>query len=178
MKFLSCFILLLCVSFYCLAENDIGPLGENEGYVILPLVVSGLIPESVTIADSNLFGNSYKVENIKGGNNFNIIRLPAGEYKWSKVRLHKSHYFNLKDKEFNLTVKSGVINYGGHLIVEINPEFGTANLNYVNRSSQIIKELEECCINLMVKYQLTFAGNSEDPFIEFYRAVIAGRVSK
>ncbi|WNC69929.1 hypothetical protein RI845_07270 [Thalassotalea nanhaiensis] len=168
---------ILFLSFNCLAENNVEHLGEDEGYVILPLVISGMVPESIILEDSDIFGASYKVKKLKAGENFELIILPAGEYKWSKIKVNKSYYFNLEESEFNLTVKKDKINYGGHLIIDINSQFGTANYNYVNRSSQVIKELEDCCKTLTTQYSLTFTGKSEDPYIEFYRSATTERVN-
>jgi hypothetical protein len=161
---------ILFISFNCFSENDLESLGENEGYVLLPLVISGMLPESVTIEEAGVFGDSYRVRKLKAGENFELIILPVGDYKWTKIKVNESYHFNLEEHEFSLTVNKGIINYGGHLIIDINSQFGTAKYNYVNRSSQAIKELENCCKNILSKYSLSFASNSEDPFIEFLRS--------
>jgi hypothetical protein len=165
-----------CILFFSLsslADNNIEHLNVNEGYAILPLVISGTIPETITIEGSAVFAESYTVKRLKAGNNYELIVLPAGEYKWTKIRVNKSYYFDLEDHEFILTVRKNNINYGGHLIIDINSQFGTAKYNYVNRSSQIIKELEDCCNTIMPKYPLIFTGDSEDPFIDFYRNAVS-----
>jgi hypothetical protein len=161
---------ILFISFNCFSENDLASLGENEGYVLLPLVISGMLPESITIEGAGVFGDSYRVRKLKAGENFELIILPVGDYKWTKIKVNKSYHFNLEEHEFSLTVNKGIINYGGHLIIDINSQFGTAKYNYVNRSSQAIKELESCCKNILSKYSLSFASNSEDPFINFLRS--------
>ncbi|ACA88518.1 hypothetical protein [Shewanella woodyi] len=172
MRFINCCIILF--SFNCFAGDNLESLDENEGYVILPLVISGMLPKSITLEEASVFGNSYKVKDIKIGENFELITLPAGDYKWTKIQINKSYYFNLEEYGYDIKVNKGVVNYGGHLIIDFNAQFGTARYNYVNRSSQVIKELESCCDNLMSKYSLYFTANSEDPFIDFLKSTKVG----
>jgi len=158
---------IIFISFTCFAESELENLSENEGYVLLPLIISGMVPESITLKEDKFFGHSYIAENLELGENFKLITLPAGDYTWTKIKINHNYYFDLDKQGFSLTVKKGVINYGGHLIVDINQMFETAKYNYVNRSSQAIDELQNCCVNLISDYSLIFSGGTEDPFIDF-----------
>lgn len=162
------------MSFSSLAENDLKVPTEKEGYVALPIVISGATPKSVTISGEGVFDSNYKVIELEPGENFRLITLPEGNYKWKKVKLNNNYYFNLKDLEFSVSVKKGVINYGGHLILDINDRYATVNYRYINRSSQTIEALESCCATVMSNYPLVFSAKSKDPFIDAINKVTTG----
>ncbi|WP_444905212.1 hypothetical protein ACJJIU_11210 [Microbulbifer sp. CnH-101-E] len=174
MKKVVCYFLFHLISYNCLAENKdmIPPLSPGEGYAILPLSIHGTPPKSVKLQDPKSFGKSFIFKSPATGNNFKIIKLPAGNYRWTKVIANRNYLFNLKEKQFDLIIHEGAINYGGHLTIDINWTFGTATFDYLNRSSETIEELESCCQKLLEQHPLTFTGNTKDPFIKFYLETI------
>lgn len=153
-------------------------LKDDEGYVVLPIIIDGYPPYNVLLEEKGAFGTSYKVRDIVAGLNFSVIKLPAGHYRWSRINFRSDHYFGIKDNGFNINVKPGVINYGGHLVIDINYRFASARYNYVNRSSSVIDELSTNYQDIYAKYSLEFAGVSPDPFIDFYRGLIDNKEEK
>ncbi|BBM03551.1 hypothetical protein [Microbulbifer sp. GL-2] len=172
------YIFLYLASQDGLAKEFIEPLSPGEGYAVLALVISGEVPKSVKIQTPKLFGKSYLFEDLSDGNNFKIIRLPAGEYRWTKVTTNRNSYYKIKEKEFNLNIQEGSINYGGHLTINTNWQFETAEFDYINRTSQTIEELEKCCLTLLNEYPLLFTERAKDPFIKFYFDSIQSRQTK
>lgn len=159
---------LLCASFSCAANTELEPLENDEGYLVLPVVLKGSIPDSVTIKGEGVFSDGYMFRDLTFGTNFEVIKLPAGSYKWARINVNERTYFTLKKHDFNVEVKPGVINYGGHLVIDVNLRFGTASYDYVNRSSEIIHWLQDCCSDEMSNHPLEFTSSSQDPFIDFY----------
>lgn len=158
---------------HCAAEPTLSPLADDEGYLALNIVIQSMVPESVKLESAELFGAGHLVRELKSGENFHLIKLPAGEYSWSRIQVNNSYYFNIDDQNFNVSVLPGKINYSGHLLIEIFQYYGTAYFNYVNRSSQVIDALEGCCAELSKQYPLVFTGTSPDPFIDFYHQLLA-----
>ena len=172
MRFITfCFLIM---SFYSLAQDNPKEPTEKEGYVALPIIISGATPESISITGASFFDSGYKIKELVSGNNFKLITLPVGNYKWKRIKLNDSYYFNLEDLEFNISVKKGVVNYSGHLIIDINNRYATANYRYINRSSQTLEELKSCCEEIISDYPLVFTAKSQDPFIDAIKQATIG----
>lgn len=170
------------------AGKPIGLLGEGEGYVILAVVSTGSTPESLKLEERAFFGNSHTFRDLADGENIDLVRLPAGEYHWTRADLighvyvtfkgerreisSPRYHFDLDDGRFTLTVREGVINYGGHLLVDLSS--GTGYIHYVNRTSQALNALERCCNALLEKYPFVVPASYEDPFLQFYRKLVVG----
>ena len=164
--------LLFLLSNTAFAEDAIETLEKNEGYVVVPIIIRDEIPWSIRLKGKKMFGGSYTARDLSSGENFQVVKLPAGQYQWSRINLVSDFYFDLENHSFNLTVKPGVINYGGHLILNINRRFGTAQYDYVNRSSLVIEQLTDKFYTLSQQYNLEFTGHSPDPFISHYQNII------
>jgi hypothetical protein len=162
---------LLIILFFSFNACAYEKLSANEGYVAINIIIKQGVPESIKITSINFLGESYTKSDLKEGDNFELIKLPAGDYYWSRLNIFNGRYFNLKENKFSLKVVAGKINYGGHLLVDINQKFGTANLNYMNRSSTVIDQLDTCCSELLNAIPLIYTGTFVDPFIEFYQNI-------
>ncbi|MFC4701156.1 hypothetical protein ACFO4O_13360 [Glaciecola siphonariae] len=171
---LSFSLFLFAVSFGLGAQStsSLQPLAKNEGYVVIPIIIEGYVPFDVKLEETKAFGESHKVRDLESGLNFSLIKLPAGEYQWSRINFRSNHYFNLEEHDFELHVKPDVINYGGHFAIDINYRFATARYNYVNRSSSVIEKLNEHYPEIFEQYPLIFSGISPDPFIAFYNKLM------
>ena len=160
--------ILLFSCFNAFAYEELLP---NEGYVVIKIIIKETLPESIKLKSNKFSGENYTKSDLKEGDNFELIKLPAGEYHWSRLNELNGRYFNLDEHKFSFKVVAGKINYGGHLLVDINTRFGTANFDYVNRSSTVIDQLEGCCSELLNSIPLIYTGTSVDPFIEFYQGI-------
>ena len=147
-------------------------LKENEDYVVLAVNIEGMVPKSIKLSSKATFGGGFIMDSLTYGENIKVIKLDAGEYGWERLRINSSYRFDLDKDTYSIKVEAGKINYSGHLLVNIYRQFETANFNYVNRSSLIFDELQECCEGLTQKYPLAFTGLSEDPFIDFYSDLV------
>jgi hypothetical protein len=162
------FLILLLPCFNTFADEK---LLANEGYVVINIIVKDALPQSVKIKSSNFLGENYTKSDLKVGENFELIKLPEGEYYWSRLNLKNGRYFDLEDNNFTLKVIAGKINYSGHLLVDVNSKFSTGSFDYVNRSSVVIEQLESCCSELLNFITLIYTGRSVDPFIEFFQRI-------
>ena len=160
------------------ANSALTPLEQDDAYVVIPLIIEGHIPESIRLQATTIFGKSYKAKELKVGNNFSIIKLPAGEYQWNRITMYNDRFFDLDDNNFKINVRPGVINYGGHLQAKINFRFSTAQFNYMNRSSVVMDKLKESYPDIYEKYPLVFSGHFPDPFISHYKQLVEDRGSK
>lgn len=177
---ISLFVALLVTSYFPLgyATTALEPLEENEAYVVIPLIVEGHIPDYIRLESTSSFGESYRAKDLVGGESFSVIKLPAGEYQWTRINMHNDRFFDLEDNNFKINVKAGVINYGGHLKVKINYRFSTAQYNYMNRSSVVMDKLKQEYPEIYGSYPLIFAGHSPDPFIAYYQQLVEEGASK
>lgn len=161
----------LVLLFPCFNTFAYDKLLANEGYVVINIINNDALPQSIKIKSSNFLGVDYTKSDLKEGDNFELIKLPEGEYYWSRLKLKNGRYFNLEDHNFTLKVIAGKINYGGHLLVDVNSKFSTGSFDYVNRSSVVIEQLESYCSDLLNSITLIYTGTSVDPFIEFFQMI-------
>lgn len=173
LKQATLFFSILFTASSSLSYDKLEKLKNKEGYVLLPLMISGATPRTVILKSQSLFGENYRFDNIKTGMNYRIIKLPVGKYKWSRIKLNSRYYFDLKDENYLVIVKENTINYSGHLAIDINDEFGTAQYKYVNRSTQAMVELNSCCSSITSLYPTIYTGDFEDPFINYYEKILS-----
>lgn len=70
------------------------------------------------------------------------------------------------DKDvFGMRVEAGKINYGGHLFVD--NHWSRASIRMVNRATETIDHLADCCQNLLDEHQLVYARGGGDPFLDY-----------
>lgn len=172
------FLLMSCFGAVAASESSHSPLDDDEGYLVMALYIDGRVPNSIKLRSQALFGRSDEMSSLKQGQNFKLVKLAAGKYSWDRINVNNVNYFDLRDQSFDITVHARKINYGGHFMVDINDRFNTATFNYVNRSSEVIDYLKNCCEALNQRYPLVFSVDSVDPFIEFYTHLTAGADNK
>lgn len=149
-------------------SNTLEPLDDDEGYLVVATNIDGFVPRHLTLSGESIFQGGYLMDELKIGNNIRIIKMKAGSYHWSKLKINKTYLFKLEEDKYILNVEAGKINYSGHLIVNVYPQFGTADFRFVNRASQVFDEIESCCENLLEQTPLLFNGTGVDPFVDYF----------
>lgn len=161
------FSLFYLISFNSLS-NMLDPLNDNEGYLVVATNIDGFIPRHFTLSGESIFQGSYLMDELTFGDNIRIIKMKAGTYHWSKLKINNTYSFKLEEDKYTLKVEAGKVNYSGHLIVNVYPQYGTANFRFVNRVSQVFDEIENCCDSLLENTPLIFNGTGADPFVDYF----------
>lgn len=168
------------LAFNCLNINShaLDALEDDEGYLVVAANIEGYIPRNLTLSGESIFQGGYLMEELTLGNNIRIIKMNAGIYHWSKLKINKTYLFELEEDKYSLKVEAGKVNYAGHLIVNVYPQYGTADFRFVNRASQVFDEMKDCCAELLEQKSLVFNGTGADPFIDYFSELTVNEVSK
>jgi len=176
-------VLILLVSGACLAEDDLKPLNDSEGYALLAVDVLNSSFSALSLDGGFTLGDVYtlKSDEMEKGVNFRLIKLRAGTYHWSRMLLgssmnadwHSQTWHDLDEFKYTIEVLPGRVSYGGHLFIDTDFSYGT--FSYKNRVSQAIKYLEECCQTVLDDYPFEYAGPGVDPYPDYYFSLIQGR---
>jgi len=160
--------ILLTYSNNSTSSENVPNLGSNEAYLLLAVHVHDVVPHKIMLKGDGLL-SSESMTDIVPGDQYKLISVAPGKYTFSKIyqnKLLKDAYWNIEDQEHTITVKPGVINYGGHLITELG--FGDiAHFRMKNRSSLALEYLSNCCGDLLNAYKLDYTGLVSDPYLKF-----------
>lgn len=168
MQLISFFWLLL-FSTPTTAQIDAAPLVRGEGYLLVAISSPRLFFDTLSLEGRTSY--QFEGRDFDDEINFRIIKLPAGEYYWSRMVLSGTRsYFKFKKNEYPLTVKAGRVNYGGMFLAEaVGSQRGAIQI--VNRVTSAIEFVEECCAEMLQKYPLRFAAAGNDSFVDYYSAL-------
>ena len=173
MKKLSIFIILISLTINTFA---IEKLKKNEGYLLVALnVEKGYLPKYVELSGEGLFSKTIKLDSLQPYLNYWLVRVKSGTYRWEKIFFNKRLYLDIDDSNYDIKVKSGKINYGGHLSLysEMNSSrneiLGGARLNFNNKSSKALSYLEYEYTELLQNYELVYSGSEKDHFFNFLK---------
>lgn len=168
-------VLLLAVFSTPLIANTstVEPLEPDEGYAIIALYSKGYT-ESVVLKGSGLT-NKYTFGPLNNSQHFDVLKLPAGTYTWDRVfertgSLSKGNllesYMDLESLDLTFTVQPGKLNYTGLLMIE---RLGSrATIKVLNRTSIILKILEQDFTQFADKYDMANGLYPDDHYIDFY----------
>lgn len=175
MRFL---IILLCLFITSCASTVNEVLDGNQvlppkhGYVLLP-VFSNTDIYQIRISGEKYF--QLDENNLNSPRKYLLIQLPAGDYSYSEIRLNKYTIMSdFEDGIWDFTIKPGVINYVGHLLVHNNSPFWDAyQLSYViqNNASIALEYLEKKYPKLIQSYSIVYSGPGEDDFFSFVDSI-------
>ena len=119
---------------------------------------------------------SLKFVNLPLGRRTKLIRLPVGNYQWQHIDLPHfdlPHRVDLTDDvRWSFTIKQRQINYVGTLIVNETRGSDSANVRFVNRSSDIVDRLNTQFPMQISRYGLTFSGSYRDDYFLLHNKVI------
>lgn len=152
-------------------------LADNEGLVVLH-VDSEVELKSIQWYRVSIPGP------IKPGKSLWVARAPADKYHWHGVvvqgspgydgryRIDPSKYS--RETELDIEIRPGVVNYIGELIIDKASSQGwyrgaALYVRVRNHAAATFREIERLHPTLLDRFDIHFAGASNDPFLEFYQ---------
>jgi len=156
------------------ANPSITPLKPGYGYLLVAVEAYGLAPSKILLK-GNKFLASTSVADLKLGNNYQLIALPAGEYTYNQVYNHQQinneTYWDILNHNYSIQVQADAISYGGHLVSSIDESY--AEFLFRNRSSQAWAYIKQCCSQLLKTTTFDYTGHYPDPFLEILKSSTA-----
>ncbi|MBB5207386.1 alpha/beta hydrolase family protein [Chiayiivirga flava] len=145
----------------------------KDGEALLAIAVDSSTPvQEVRIKREGFALNAGKLRDSQNGRSMQLYALPAGRYRWDRVRLFGLRYRLGDDEEFAFDVRPGVINYPGDLVVRPRGWFH-AVMHVANRGLQAMDWLDAHHPALSAAVPFVYTGHYGDPFPAAYRAAIA-----
>ncbi len=173
MKALFIFILLVFSNSLLAEQKTIEPLDADEGYAIIALYSKGYT-ESVALKGSGLT-NKYTFGPLNHSQHIEVIKMPAGRYTWDRVSERTGSlaqgnllesYMDIADLDLSFTIEPGKLNYTGLFMLE---RLGSvATIRVLNRTSIILKILEQDFPQYAEKFDIVNALYPNDHYIDFY----------
>jgi hypothetical protein len=153
--------------------SEIEPLEPDEGYVVIALYSKGY-SESIVLEGTGLM-DKYNFGPLNYSQHIEVMKMPAGNYSWNEVyersgSLQQNNllkvYYDLSDNNLNFTVKPGVLNYTGLLMIE---RLGRQlQVRQLNRASIILKILEQDHPGYIENFEVVNGLYPNDHYIDFY----------
>ena len=154
------------------AQQELPPLEDGEGYLVVGIDMYNIFWTGFSIDGDGKLGNAHQftTKELQRKLIYEIIKLPAGQYHWSRIRLKNYSWFSFSKKAFPMIVEAGRINYGGDFHGRAAGGEG-AHFKILNRATAAIEYLENCCAGLLRQYTLQSGVSAEDPFLEYYSSL-------
>jgi len=148
--------------------NDSVALDDDEGLLVVAVDASSPL-QILRVRRQGALLDFANLRRIPIGQTIELYRVKAGEYRWDAVEVAP---FGLKydledDPEFHFTVRPGVVNYAGDLLVRPVGLFN-AYFHVANRGLIALDWLETERA-AAAKLPFAYSGHYPDPFAEFYR---------
>jgi dipeptidyl aminopeptidase/acylaminoacyl peptidase len=142
-------------------------LKPGNGLVALDVTSAGDIL-SVEYNEARSAFGAAKLTGLGSGRNIRLIELPAGEYRWSRVNLPFNYYLRVRnDARFHFIVVPGQITYAGSLAVQASGRAGNYAMSVVNRSAQIMIDLDRAFPGMRAQFGMEYRGAFPDRFVPF-----------
>lgn len=178
MKNLICvFLLIILAGCSSTAENikldQDNITNIDNGYLLLGIDTNRDL-KSIRLSGAASIELTHK--DISADADYILIQLPAGQYTFNKIDLDRYFYLDFdEEKLWDFSVKSGKINYVGHLELFNRGFFSRSiNIELLNKSSQALEFMEEQYPNILNARQITYTGAGEDSFLDFAHTPRAG----
>ena len=162
------------------AADDYAALKPGEGLVLL-VIDNGIGASSIRLDGPGIFGDGLARE-LGGGINVRLMRLPAGEYFWSRANAPTfwggySFYALSHSDAYRFRVEAGVINYPGDFLMH--SLYGNYSLfRRVNRAALAMTRLDRKLPGVRARFPWRMDVAAADPFPAFFaEQVPADRVA-
>jgi len=146
-----------------LLEFSTNKLNPDEGYLIFDIDTDFEI-KRVELKRSGSMFNHFVIHSVKG-RSLHVVRLKAGEYYFSQLKLPQRIHYNL-DKTYNFKVEPGVINYPGAFVVESINYIWQAEITIKNRLFKFIEEYRPYLQEYYPGVSLIYNGSYKDLMAE------------
>lgn len=175
----------------CASVEDIqdytGTLQPGDG--VLVIAVDTMVP----FADLRLIRQqdalaAIAARSLPKGRTVRFVEVPAGEYQWARVDLNAYGYFLSLDRSekqrYTFTVKPGVINYPGDLVISVDERQVVLRNRYywpstryyiqqIDRNAMLLDDLTPDQAAMVDRLGLVYVGPGTDDFASYYKSILA-----
>lgn len=139
----------------CAAGNiknvkDTAKLESTEGILVTNVVSNARMKVTIDRIDREHSTLSSVAMQIKSGENFRVIAIPAGDYFWSGI--YVSNRYRNFDGYFRFKIIPGKINYIGDAYININWDRRRFHLVFVDHNLEARQQLKESYPNVSRSY--------------------------
>lgn len=165
----ACFLFLMLVASIAQARDflvkpgELPDLRQGEGLVLVS-IDSDLAVQSLTVRGANRVFAGGRLTGIGKGHTAGLYVMPAGKYRWDRLRLGWLEWSLRDSDEFQLEVKAGKLVYAGDLVFRDGNRFHVAN-----RGLRALDWLEAQHPELLARHGMDYVGHYPDAFPGFYR---------
>lgn len=162
---LLCNLLSACAESVSSIKKDIDlPLQQNSGYLLLAVNTDTVLEGIVITGEKTI---KLEHDDLKKFNNFILLDMPAGNYKFDAIRLSRFASIQLDNDYWGFAVSPGVISYVGELNLRSTGFFSTVfRVQLHNKSSEALQHMEANFPGILEKRRLRYRGPGEDKFFE------------
>ena len=147
------------------ALKDLFPLAADEGVLIAAGYVEGSVG-SVELDRKGNLGGTVRLGPFRDEEFFQLLKVRSGTYRWERMEVGYGRYFDFSDAGLSITIKPGVLNYGGVLSLTLESDIGMAMID--DRAAVIIDKMEARFPDFLAAMTLANALDPADPFLSFY----------
>lgn len=174
----------------CASVEDVqdytGTLKPGDG--VVAVVVDTMVPfANLRLIRPQDAVAAIAARDLPKGRTVRFVEVPAGEYQWARVDLSSYGYYLMLDKNekqrYTFTVKPGVINYPGDLVISVevkqlvlrNRYYWPSTRYYVqqvDRNAMLLDDLTPEQAAMVDRLNLVYVGPGTDDFESYYRSIL------
>ncbi len=147
-----------------LERGDDVTLKSSEGLALFDIKIDAELTRIRLDRIDSIFSFP-KIEDLPAGSYSRLLKLPAGQYKFSKFQMSRIYWEFDDVRNSNFTIEPGKINYVG----EINSSstgWLSRSLSIENAASRARQNLDRDFPGLLAKFPWRFTGEFADPFFD------------
>lgn len=136
--------------------------------------------EYLRLVASHPSGPTRVLRNLPQGHHVNLVVLPEGNYRWSRIALpgltiNRRRYpvrWRLdRGEQWQVSVKTGQVNYPGMVVLH-RSSWSYLSYRVLNRSGEFLTLIEELFPGLLTQFEARYGGAERDDFLEYYRETL------
>jgi hypothetical protein len=139
--------------------------------------------EYLQLVASRPSGPTRVLWNLPQGHHVNLVVLPEGNYRWSRIALpgliinHSRQPVRWqldRGEQWQASVKAGQINYPGMVVLH-RSTWRHLSYRVLNKSGELLTSIEELFPGLLTQFEARYGGAGRDDFLEYYREALVSR---
>jgi hypothetical protein len=156
-------------------------LGPGDGILVVETFSNSDIEDLRLVSRPS--GPTRRLSDVPQGHQVNLVVLPEGNYRWSRIALpgltynYRSYPVRWRlerDEEWLVSVKAGQVNYAGMVVLH-RSAWSYLSYRVLNRSGELLTSIEELFPGLLMQYKARYGGVERDDFLEYYRETLVSR---